>query len=329
MSIELTIDATGRTVNWNFKRIARRVGGIAVALIALYFGVGYLATMPVVGNHPYWRRLRAQPSDFGLHAQTVSFPSEDHIPLTAWYIPASPIARGTVIIAHGIDGNRSDMLPRAAVLVPDGYNALLVDLRDHGQSGGNYASPGYVESRDILGAVDYLKSRGASPPFIAMGHSYGAVAVLWAAARSPEIAAVIADSAYISFTDMVRRATFLLADDPTRSFGERLGLRLAGLRGVEEAIVPIYWLRTGIWMSNRKANTLSPIARMGNRPVLFIAGAEDEICPPDNAQKMYNATSSPAKALLIVPGADHASTFSTDPKLYENTVIAFLNRVPR
>jgi len=131
------------------------------------------------------------------------------------------------------------------------------------------------------------------------------------------------------FQDMVHRATFLLARDPSRSFGERIGLRLASTRGVEEAVVPIYWLRTGIWMGSRTANTLSPLASIGKRPTLFVAGAEDQICPPENAQKMYRATRSPTKALLIIPGADHTSTFSSHPALYESTVISFLQRVSR
>lgn len=330
MSSELTTDAARQEVNTKPKRTARRMIWIPVAIVVLYIVVGYVATIPVVGNDPYWRTLRAQPSDFGLRAETVSFPSsDDHVPLAAWYMAASGAPHGTVIIAHGIDGNRSDMLPRASFLVRDGYNTLVIDLRDHGQSGGNYASPGYVEARDVLGAVDYLKSRGAQPPFIAMGHSYGAVAVIWSAARSPAIAGVIADSAYISFGDMVHRATFLLAQDPSRSFWERIGLRLAGTRGVEKVIVPIYWLRTGIWMSSRTANTLTPIAHLGDRPILFIAGAKDQICPPVNARKMFSASRSPDKGLFIVGDAEHASTFAADPELYESTVMGFLNSIPR
>lgn len=136
---------------------------------------------------------------------------------------------------------------------------------------------------------------------------------------------MIADGAYTSFGDMVHRATFLLAQDPSRSFWERIGLRLAGTRGAESAIVPIYWLRTGIWMSNRTANTLTPLVHIGNRPILFVAGANDKICPPENARKMFSTSRSPEKGLLIVGGAEHASTFTADPKLYESTVISFLN----
>ena len=229
-----------------------------------------------------------------------------------------------MIIAHGINGNRSDMLSRGAFLVRDGYNTLLIDLRDHGESGGTYAGPGYMESRDILGALKYLQNRGEAGPIAVMGHSYGAVAALYAASQSTDIAAVISDSAFISFEDMVSRATTLLAKDPERSFWERLGLRLAGFRITLWAVKPIYYLRTHVWLDGKKADALVAISRIGMRPILFISGEKDAICPPQNAKRMYDAALSPDKVLLIVPGAEHDTTFSTPPQLYESTVVDFL-----
>ena len=229
-----------------------------------------------------------------------------------------------MIIAHGINGNRSDMLPRAAFLVRDGYNTLLLDLRDHGESGGTYAGPGYRESCDILGALKYLRNRGETGSTAVMGHSYGAVAALYAAAQSSDIAAVISDSAFISFGDMVKRATTLLSEDPERSFWERLGLRLARFQVTEWAVRPIYYLRTGVWLEGKKANALVAISRIGRRPILFIAGEKDEICPPQNARRMFDAALSDEKRILVVPNAEHDSTYSTAPQLYESAVVDFL-----
>jgi uncharacterized protein len=309
------------------RKILERAAYVFVGVVVLWGVVGFLATIPVVGEHPYWRTLRAQPRDFGLEAEDVSFQSQDGIRLTAWYIPARPFARGTILIAHGINGNRSDMLPRAAFLVRDGYNTLLVDLRGHGGSGGDYAGPGYMESFDVLGGVTYLRKRRVQAPIVTMGHSYGAVAALFAAAQSQDVAAVISDGAFISYDDMVKRATILLAQDPERSIWERIGLRLAGFRATEYVVLPIFYLRTGVWFSGRKSNSLKAIARIGNRPILFISGARDEICPPANARLMYNAAQSPDKDLLIVPDADHDSTFKNAPQLYESVVVRFLEKV--
>lgn len=303
----------------------RRIAIVLASAIGLWALVGFLATLPVTGNHPYWRRFRVLPEDFHLKAENVSFSSQDGIPLRGWYIAAQGVSTGTVILAHGINGNRSDMLPRAAILVRHHYSVLLVDLRDHGESGGNYTGPGYIESRDVLGALKFLEDGGQVGPFAAMGHSYGAVAALYAGAQSRDISAVIADSAFISFEDMVSRATILLSEDPERSFWERLGLRLAGFRWVEWAVKPIYYLRTGIWLTAKETDTLTPIYQIGARPILFISGQNDKICPPQNARLMFEAARGPEKQLLIIPNAEHDATFESAPYLYESTVIGFLN----
>jgi uncharacterized protein len=307
------------------KSIFRRIAIVLASIVGLWALLGFLATLPVTGNHPYWRRFRVLPEDFHLKAENVSFSSLDGISLKGWYIQAEGVSHGTVILAHGINGNRSDMLPRAAILVRHHYDVLLIDLRDHGDSGGNYSGPGYIESRDVLGALKFLKVRGQTGPFTAMGHSYGAVAALYAAAQSRDISAVIADGAFISFEDMVRRATILLAEDPERSFWERLGLRLAGFRSIEWAVKPIYYLRTGVWLTAQDTDTLTPIYQIGVRPILFISGQNDKICPPQNARLMFDAARSPEKQLLIIPNAEHDTTFESAPHLYESTVIGFLD----
>jgi len=304
----------------------RRVAYIVLAIVLVWILVGFLATTPVIGDHPFWRRLRARPVDFGLSSETVSFLSQDGIRLIAWYIPAQGTPQGTIILAHGIDGNRSDMLPRAWFLSRNHYNTLLVDLRAHGQSGGNYATPGYMESRDVLGALSYLRhTRNINGPIVAFGHSYGAVASLYAAAKSPDLAAVIADGAFISFENMMKRATILLAQDPERSRLDRVGLRLAGTTAAEWVVLPMYYFRTGVWPSAARSDVFRAIPRI-ERPILFIAGEDDEICPPGDTKLMYEAAQSVEKDLLIVPNAGHDATYATHPKLYEATVVAFLQQ---
>jgi fermentation-respiration switch protein FrsA (DUF1100 family) len=128
---------------------------------------------------------------------------------------------------------------------------------------------------------------------------------------------------------MTRRATILLSRDPERSLWERMGLRLAGFRATELAVKPMYYLRTGVWLNDREANALVAISRMGTRPILFISGGLDEICPPENAILMYDEARSPAKQLLVIPNAEHDATFQEAPRLYESTVVAFLRKALR
>ena len=119
------------------KTVASRVAIVALAFLAAWGTLGYLATSPFVGNQPELRKRKAEPQDFGLRAECVTFTSTDGIPLVAWWLPTKGQARGTLVLAHGRDGNRSDMLPRASFLAKNSYNVLALDLRAHGESGGH------------------------------------------------------------------------------------------------------------------------------------------------------------------------------------------------
>jgi len=90
----------------------------------------------------------------------------------------------------------------------------------------------------------------------------------------------------------------------------------------------MYYARTGIWLDGQKANALAAISHIGPRPILFISGEDDKICPPENARIMFNGAASPEKGLLIVPHADHDTTYSAAPHLYESTVVNFLHSLP-
>ena len=70
-----------------------------------------------------------------------------------------------------VTANRSRMLPYAAFLVRHRYNVLAVDLRNHGESGGKYITSGYLEARDILAAVTYVRQRGERGPIAVLGRS--------------------------------------------------------------------------------------------------------------------------------------------------------------
>jgi pimeloyl-ACP methyl ester carboxylesterase len=175
------------------KVIWRSIVALLAVLILFYGMAGYLFSASYIGENPRWRGINRGPRDFGLQGDTVSFRSEDDIALKAWWIPAEAEARGSIIVAHGVDHTRKVMLPRARFLVRGGYNVLAVDLRGHGESAAQYASPGYLEARDILGAIRYIRSRKENTPIGVLGVSYGAVAALLAASQSGHIVAVVAD----------------------------------------------------------------------------------------------------------------------------------------
>jgi hypothetical protein len=84
-------------------RVERWLAVVATILLAFCGVVGYAGSADMFGDHPRWRGMNRGPADFGLRGETVSFTSQDGIPLKAWWLPADGAPRAAVIIAHGID----------------------------------------------------------------------------------------------------------------------------------------------------------------------------------------------------------------------------------
>jgi len=310
-----------------------RMLAIGVALVlGGYLAAGYARSSQWIGNHPEWRKLKASPSDYGLRSQLVSFPSTDGIALKAWWLPVQnetgSVAQRrsgflpSIILAHGRDDNRSGMLPRAAFLVRNGYNVLDLDLRNHGESEGNYVTPGYLEALDVVGGVDFLRSHGERGPIGVLGFSYGAVAGLHAAVRTREILAVVADSAFISNTDLRARVAHS-SQVPLKS---RVRAWLGEIPLLDSASDLIFRLRTGVKLSGEEVDSLSAIDRITDRPILFVSGEHDWMAPPENARRMYERAQHSQKALMIVPGAGHNESYTGAREEYERQVLGFFRK---
>jgi pimeloyl-ACP methyl ester carboxylesterase len=309
------------------KRNRRRWWWLAlpIGLLTLFYAVvGYFGSGLMIGYNPRWHGMNKGPQDFGLQSEVVSFQATDGVPLKGWWLPAVGEPRATVILAHGIDHTRQVMLGRAAFLVHGGYNALTLDLRCHGESGGQFVSPGLVETRDLLGAIRYVRSRGEHGPIVLMGVSLGAVASLLTAAESKDVAAVVSDGAFTSGADTFRNMRDYFAHDLSRGIWERRFYSIAVFPGLFRSIELGYYLRTGVDLGPDFVAVLPRAARI-KCPVLLISGESDWIVPTKNARSILAVLPGMHNQLVTIPKAQHDTTFSTAPELYKNAVLSFLD----
>jgi len=244
-------------------------------------------------------------------AEEVSFTSaEDNMRISGWFFPASGVSRGpAVVLCHGIWTGRRECLPLALRFRAAGYNVLCFDFRAHGLSDGRFTSVGYRETNDVIGAVQYLKQRPEVDParIGVIGFSMGAAATIQAAARCPDIAAVVADSAYATFVDAAKYSFSLVTRMP------------------HFPVAPIA-LQCAKWMIHVDAEQLRPIdviGRIAPRPILLTHGMLDEIVPVRHAYTLFKAAEEP-KELWIVPGAHHVGARDEDPDGYFLKVEQFL-----
>ena len=120
--------------------------------------------------------LTRTPAEAGLAFEDVSFTSTDDVELKGWFVPADDTGKPapTVLFVHGWLWNRMgnvagrvpftdrdvDFLPPTKTLHDAGFNVLLFDLSNHGESGRRLPMTfGPLEARDYVGAVRYLRTR--------------------------------------------------------------------------------------------------------------------------------------------------------------------------
>lgn len=252
------------------------------------------------------------PKSYGMDFQGVQFQSTDGIRLDGWYVPAGPDAKGTIVYCHGQNRTKVEMLPMAAFGHELGFNGLLFDFRHQGQSDGKISTIGYQERHDVVGAVRFaLEQEKAAPPIILWGVSMGASAALMGAADSPQVNAVISDSSFLSFEDVIKHHWKLFFHLPS----------------FPVAYEVIYW---SAWRGGFRPSDFDlekAVRRIGLRPILFIAVEGDRRMPPSIGRKLYADARSPLKAIEVVAGKRHGEGFKSGAQPYKEAVRDFLARV--
>jgi pimeloyl-ACP methyl ester carboxylesterase len=133
------------------------------------------------------------PAGLPFRPEQVTFTGGDDLNLAGWFVP--PENGASVILLHGYGSNRTAMLWHALVLVEHGYGVLMYDERASGESQGEVRSYGWQDVEDVGGALAYLAGRpdAGSQRIGIAGCSIGGQIALRAAARYPQIEAVLAD----------------------------------------------------------------------------------------------------------------------------------------
>jgi fermentation-respiration switch protein FrsA (DUF1100 family) len=245
-------------------------------------------------------------SQFDLPIEDVRFKTRDGLTLSGWFIPGTNGT--TVILVHGRESTRQEMLPHAYYLNKDGFFVLLYDSRSRGESEGNAVTYGAKEPWDIEAAVDYLKTRNEVVPnrIGVQGSSLGAVSAILAAAEIPEIKGVIARIPFKSFNGVLYHAYPQLIGLPAFPFAPVTKFICEIRLGVDfDAVDP-----------SKVIGTISP------RPVFLIDELEDKLFPPDSVEVLYEAAGDP-KQLWQIPGAGHGKGFKSDPEGYRSRVLEF------
>lgn len=302
----------------NHARAPKRIILATIGLISLA-AIVVLGISAYVGwnlTHPAREEVTGSPADVGLAYEDVSFKSrEDGLNLSGWLIK-SPENEQTVIFAHGYRKNRLHdsvpLLPIADFLVDKGCNVLMFDFRNSGQSDGELTSVGQFEVRDLLGAIDFVKTRpDLNQQIILIGYSMGAATSILAGAREPAVAGVIADAPFADLRSYLMANLSVWSKLPAVPFNQAFFIVVPPLTGFN-------------------VDTVSPVNEVKNfngRPLLLIHGEGDTDIPIENSELLQSAY--PQASFWRVPEAKHCKSYEVTGDLYLQRIAAFLDDIKK
>jgi fermentation-respiration switch protein FrsA (DUF1100 family) len=312
------------TAGRRWRRLVAVLLALSVVLTGSYAAVSiYIATQLVYKPQV---PLYATPASLGLQYKDVTFPSrEDNMQLRGWFIPGvlpngSLTAQRTIIVVHGNVANRADrsvgLLNLSGELAHHGFAVLAFDVRGNGESPAAPRSFGLYEQRDVLGALDFLRSGSLPYPELGRpraiagwGLSMGGSALILAAAHEPAISAIVSDSTAADYIPILEREIPKAANLPA-FFTPGVLLAVRVIYGIDfYAVRPV-----------------DVVAQLAPRPLFFIHGGADSFVSPSNMDKLAAAARAAPGAHVqtwLVPGATHSQSYNTQPQEYVSRVVSF------
>ena len=277
---------------WRSRAVAVPAGVLAVAVLApIAMGIG--------STHK-WREPVGSPP--GAAYQEVAFEASDGLDLAGWYRPSENGA--AVLVVHGGSSDRKGSVAHAQMLARHGYGVLLYDARGRGESEGSENNYGWDWSKDISGALAFLRERDDVDPgrIGAIGLSTGADALIDVAGERDDIAAVVTDGAAAgSFADW------------------------ESLRGTELGTAPGWVMFSTIRLlsGDPPSRPLEDQVRTIESPTLLISAGTD-------VERDFNVLYDEAAADGPVehwnlPDAHHTHAIHEDREVYESRVVGFLD----
>ncbi|MGH2710019.1 MAG: alpha/beta hydrolase [Actinomycetota bacterium] len=282
----------------------RRLLVVPVSVAAIFY-LFVPMTIAVFITHPPPTALGGwRPSDRGLEYRDVVVTTTDGVDLSGWYVPSANSA--AVVLVHGSGSTRLNVLDHIEVLARAGYGVLALDARGHGQSEGVAMDLGWLENRTFEAGVSFLSRQPDVEPHRigVFGISMGAIGAMSAAASDPRIEAVIAEGLSV------------------HSFDDAMTLGWDGWWHL-----PFYWtVMTGMDLlspADPPMPVRDAIQRIGERPVLFIAGrGRDERI----LNRTYTSLASESSELLELPDTKHSQGIWFHHEEWTGRVLSFFDR---
>jgi alpha-beta hydrolase superfamily lysophospholipase len=191
------------------------------------------------------------------------------------------------------------------------FNVLMFDYGYVKKTNQRPFTGGVIESQELLGAVNYVKQRGAAQAIV-WGFSMGAGTTLQAGLQTRDISAMILDSTFLATPETMFHNVKQIINLPESASKIMLRWLFPYVNGAGFDQIPY----------QKVLSTAYTI------PIFFIHGQEDERSPYQIIEHLANNQAANAESSLwLKPKAKHELIYDTDPKTYFQKTMAFIDKV--
>lgn len=277
---------------------------VAAVLAVCWWGAGVILHPPAMS--PMW----VFPEQFGLRYERFAFKTADGLELKGWFLPSASGDKRTILMCHGWGDNKGELLKQTYFLNESaGFNLCYFDFRSHGESEGTITTVGGLELRDFDAAVTWLRTNkpDLTDRLGVFGLSMGAAVTVASLPNHPDLRCAVVESPFSDYRGVIRRWAWN-------------NFRVPRLPIID---LVLWMLRLRVGDARIDAfNPVEAAGRIGPRPLLVIGGERDDLMPPEDVRRVFNAAHEP-KQLWLVPDAFHAKCREVAGLEYETRVSGF------
>lgn len=249
------------------------------------------------------------------HIEKVEITSSfDGHTIPADYLYRDEKDRDTVIMVHGLGGNRLTNYPVAELFLSLGYNVITYDQRSSNENTADKTTFGYWEKYDLLDYIAYVKETVPDRKIGVWGTSFGGATAVQALAyqnTGDEIAFLILDCPVSDMRWMV--------DESMRQMGD-LGIPVSYLSWCGDIVN-----RIKLGFSYHDADAAAAADRI-RTPALVINSKADDVTPYFMGKDIYDRLGSEKKEIWTLPDSEHTGMWMQYNAMYRQKVTDFISR---
>ena len=219
----------------------------------------------------------------------------------------------TVILVHGLGGNRYTNYPVAQYFLEKGYNVITYDQRSTNQNTARYTTFGYWEKYDLIDWVKYVEEQAPGQKIGVWGQSFGGATAGLA----------------VGYGDLDERIAFVILECPVSSMAWMIAEELKGMK----LGLPVSYL---IWCGNLvnklklgfsyQEAEVAAAMRGVRTPVLVINSKADTLTPYFMGKDIYDAVAADKGEIWTVEESKHCEIWLDHNEEYRRRLDDFLEK---